>query len=70
MEQFRNVYRALVEKPEGKRPLGRPRCRWEDNISMDFKEVGWVPRDCIALVENRVQIAGLCKGDNEPPGSL
>jgi hypothetical protein len=36
----RNVYRVLVGKPEGKRPLGRPRRRWEDNIKMDFQEVG------------------------------
>jgi len=34
------VHRVLVGKPEGKRPLGRPRRRWEDNIKMDFKEVG------------------------------
>jgi hypothetical protein len=33
------VYRVLVEKPGGKRPLGRPRCRWEDNIKMDLQEV-------------------------------
>jgi hypothetical protein len=36
----RNLYRLLVEKPEGKRPLGRPRCRWVDNIRMDLGEVG------------------------------
>jgi len=35
------VYRVLVGKPEGKGPLGRPRCRWEDNIKMDLQEVGW-----------------------------
>jgi hypothetical protein len=34
----RGIYRVLVGKPEGKRPLGRLRCRWEDNIKMDFKE--------------------------------
>jgi hypothetical protein len=37
----RGAYRALVGKPEGRRPLGRPRRRWEDNIKMDFLEVGW-----------------------------
>jgi hypothetical protein len=37
----RDVYRALVGKPEGRRPLGRPRRRWEDNIKMDLREVGW-----------------------------
>jgi hypothetical protein len=37
----RNAYRILAEKPEGKRPLGRPRCRWVDNIEMDLREIGW-----------------------------
>jgi len=41
MEQRRGAYWILVGKPEGKRPLGRPRCRWEDNIKMDLQEVGW-----------------------------
>jgi hypothetical protein len=36
----RGVYRILVEKPEGKRPFGRPRCGWVDNIKMDLQEVG------------------------------
>ena len=40
MEEGRGVYRVLVGKPEGKRPLGRPRRRWEDNIKMDLQEVG------------------------------
>ena len=40
MEEGRGVYRVLVGKPEGKRPLGRPRRRWEDNIRMDLQEVG------------------------------
>jgi len=39
MGQGRGVYRVLVEKPEGKRPLGRPRRRWEDSIKMDLQEV-------------------------------
>jgi len=37
----RGAYRVLVENPEGKRPLGRPRLRWKDRIEMDFQEVGW-----------------------------
>jgi hypothetical protein len=41
MGERRDAYRALVGKPEGKRPLGRPRHRWEDNIEMDLREVGW-----------------------------
>jgi len=41
MGERRVVCRVLVRKPEGKRPLGRPRRRWEDNIKMDLQEVGW-----------------------------
>jgi hypothetical protein len=41
MGDGRNVYRVLVGKPEGKRPLGRPRRRWEDGIKMDLREIGW-----------------------------
>ena len=65
MEQFRNAYRVLVRKPEGKRPLGRPRRRWDYNIEMDLREVGcdagdWVDvardrdqwRDCVRAVMN------------------
>jgi hypothetical protein len=37
----RKVYRVLVGKPEGKRPLGRPRRRWKDGVKMDLKEIGW-----------------------------
>jgi hypothetical protein len=37
----RKAYRILVGKPEGKRPLGRPRRRWEDNIKVDLREIGW-----------------------------
>ena len=40
MGERRGVYRVLVRKPEGKRPLGRPRRRWKDNIKMDLQEVG------------------------------
>jgi hypothetical protein len=41
MGERTDVYRVLVEKPEGKRPLGRVMCRWEDNIKMDLQEAGW-----------------------------
>jgi hypothetical protein len=37
----KNAYRILVEKSEGERPLGRPRCRWVDNVKMDLREIGW-----------------------------
>ena len=45
--------RVLVGKPEGKRPLGTPRHRWEDNIKMDLQEVGWGSMDWIELAQNR-----------------
>jgi hypothetical protein len=38
----KNMYRVLLEKPKGKGPPGRPRCRWEDGIKMDLREIGWV----------------------------
>jgi topoisomerase IA-like protein len=41
MGDSRCAYRVLVERSEEKRPVGRPRCRWEDNIKVDFQEVGW-----------------------------
>jgi hypothetical protein len=41
MGETRDAYRILVGKPEGKRPLGRPRRRWVDNIKMDLREIGW-----------------------------
>ena len=55
MEQSRNAYRVLVGKLEEKRPLGRPRRRWEDNIKMDLREVGCNPGDWIDLAEDRDQ---------------
>ena len=55
MEQSRNAYRVLMGKPEGKRPLGRPRRRWDDNIKMVLREVGCNPGDCIHLAEDRDQ---------------
>ena len=55
MEQYRNAYGVLLGKPEGKKPLGTPRCRWEDNIKMDLREVGFDPGDWKALAEDRDQ---------------
>jgi hypothetical protein len=51
-----NAYRILVEEPGGKRPIGRPRCRWEDNMKMDLKEIGWVV--WTGLVALRLRISG------------
>ena len=53
MAEERVVHRVLVGKPEGKRPLGRPRCRWEDNIKMDLQEVGGGCGDWIKLIQDR-----------------
>jgi hypothetical protein len=51
----RGAYRVLVGRPEGKRPLGRHRCRWEDNIKMDFGEIGFDGMNWIRLAQDRVQ---------------
>jgi hypothetical protein len=53
MREKRNAYRLLVGKPEGKRPLGRPRRRWVDNIRVDLGEVGWGDVDWIGLAQDR-----------------
>ncbi|KAJ4429019.1 hypothetical protein ANN_26015 [Periplaneta americana] len=55
MGKSRNAYRVLVGRPEGKRPLGRPRCRWENDIKMDLREVGYDGRDWINLAQDRDQ---------------
>jgi hypothetical protein len=55
MGEGRGVYRVLIGKPEGKRPLGIPRRRWEDNIKMDLREVGIDGANCIQLAQDRVQ---------------
>ena len=63
MEEGTGVHKALVGKPEGKRPLGRPRRRWEDNIKMYLEEVG---RGCGDWME----LAGACEYGNGLPGSI
>jgi hypothetical protein len=55
----RNAYRILVGKPEGKRPLGRPRRRWVDNIKLDLGEIGWGGMDWINLAQDREQWGAL-----------
>jgi hypothetical protein len=66
MGEKRNEYRSLVGKREGKRPLGRPRRRWVDNIRMDLSEVGWGDVDWIGLA----QVESSCECGNEPSGFL
>jgi hypothetical protein len=55
MEEGRGAYRVLVGRPEGKRPLGRPRHRWEDNIKMDLGEIGINGANWIQLAQDRIQ---------------
>jgi hypothetical protein len=56
MGEGRGVYRILVGRLEGKRPLGRPRRRWEDNIKMDLREIGIDGTNWIRLSQDRVQL--------------
>jgi hypothetical protein len=53
MGKSRGTYRVLMGKAEGKRPLGRPRRRWEDNMKMDLQEVVWKGMDWMNLAQNR-----------------
>jgi hypothetical protein len=70
MGEKRNIYRVLVGKPERKRPVGRPRFRWEDNIKMDLRETGGGGMDWIDLAQDRVPVAGYYEFGNEPSGSI
>jgi hypothetical protein len=69
MGEGTGVYRVLVGRPEGKRPLGRPRHRWEDNIKMDLREIGIDGANWIQLAQDRVQW-WVCVSSNEPLGSI
>jgi hypothetical protein len=61
MEEKRNAYRILVGKPEGKRPMGRPRHRWVNNIRMNLGEIGWDGVDSIDVAQDRDQWRALVK---------
>jgi hypothetical protein len=50
--EMKNAHNVLIAKPEGKRPLGRSRRRWEDNVKMDLKEVGWEGGDWMRLTQD------------------
>jgi hypothetical protein len=54
MGKGRGVYRVLVRRPEGTRPLGRPRRRWEDNVEMDLSDIGIDGANCIRLSQDRI----------------
>jgi hypothetical protein len=56
MVERRGVYRFLVGRPEGKRPLGRPRRRWEDNIKLDLREIRFDGVNWIGLIHDKVQL--------------
>jgi hypothetical protein len=64
----RNAFRILVVKPNGKRQLGRHRCRWEDYIKMDHRDVGCGAVDWIHLAQGPVEAS--CEHGNEPSGSM
>jgi hypothetical protein len=60
-----------VGSPKGKRPLGRPRRRWEDNNKIGVQEAEWGGMDWIGLAQGRKKlVAGICEHVNEPPGSI
>jgi hypothetical protein len=65
MEAMRNIYKVLVGKPEGKRPIGIPRRRWENNIKMDHRETGWGGVEWIHLAQDKD-----CKHSNEHSDSV
>jgi hypothetical protein len=66
----RNACRILLGKPEGKRQLGRLKCRWEDNIKMDCREIGWHGMDWIDLASGEGPVKGFCEQGNEISGSI
>ena len=68
MGEGRGAHRVVVGKPEGRRSLGRPRRRWEDNIKLDLQEVGEGCGDWMELAQDR-QVAGTCGYGDEPSGS-
>jgi hypothetical protein len=55
MGDMRNAYKILVVKPDGKRPLRRSRRRWEENIKIGLKKIGWEVEDCIHFAQDRDQ---------------
>ena len=61
MGERNGVYRVFVGKPEEKRPLGRPKCRWDDNIKMDLQEVGCRVMDWLELAQDRDMWRGTVK---------
>jgi hypothetical protein len=69
MGEERKVYKVLVGKPEGKRPLGRPRRRWEDGIRMDLGKIGFGVCGLDSTDSGQAPVAGCCECGDEPAGS-
>jgi hypothetical protein len=69
MGDERKVYKVLVGKSEGKRPLGRPRRRWEDGIRMDLREIGLGVCGLDSTVSRQGPVAGCCECGDESSGS-
>jgi hypothetical protein len=69
MGEERKVYKVLVGKPEGKRPLGRPRHRWEDGIRMNLREIGLGGCGLVSTGSGQGSVAGCCECGDEPSGS-
>jgi hypothetical protein len=70
MGEMKNAYSILVRKPEGKRPLGRPRHRWEDNIRKDHRKIRVRVCGLDSLGSEQGPVAGFCEHGNEPSGSI
>jgi hypothetical protein len=70
MGEVRGAYSILVGRPEERRPLGRPGRRWEDNVKMDLREIGFAGVDWIHLDQDRDRWPALVKHGNEPSGSI
>jgi hypothetical protein len=66
MGEKRNACRISVGEPEGKKPLGRPRRRWENNIKMELRELGWGGMDCIDVAQDRNQWRALVNTTMNP----
>ena len=60
IEEGRSAFKIVVGKPVGKTPLGRPRCRWEDNIKMDLKEISIDTRNWVDSAQDRDSLRVLC----------
>ena len=65
MGERKGVYRVLVGKPEGKRPLGRPRCKFEGNIKMDLNDLSWKGQDWNDLPQTGKKVIRSCERSNE-----